>query len=331
MKENKKKYRELILDDCALLPELLRKVWGIGSDKEFWKWKYFLPPFEAAGWIVEDVEKKIAAFTGYWARKTKLGDRETNLLMLADVMAAPDQRDGRVYGTISGHIKKLLEERLVFGFTNKVSHNLFKATMSDFVMIEAHIPIYTLPINAGVFLDFHIYAKKAVGTISCLLIKSLLHFSKERKIHVERVEQIGNEFQQLWENVKYDYYAIQYRGKNFLEWRYLESPYRKYQIWRAKKDGFLVGYMVTTITDEPELRRGFIVDWLVSKKNRNVFKEMIRTSVLWMIQNNVDVVETWMPTHEKDWRNILKRLFFLKNKRTRGFLLGGEPFQFRRT
>jgi len=151
MNENITKYRGLLLDDCELLPELLRKVWGIGSDKKFWKWKYFLPPFEAAGWIVEDAEKKIAAFTGYWARKTKLGGRETNLLMLADVMAAPDQRDGRVYGLISGHIKKLLEERLVFGFTNEVSHNLFKMTMQNFVMIEDHIPIYTLPIKAGVF------------------------------------------------------------------------------------------------------------------------------------------------------------------------------------
>jgi len=317
-------YRGLFIEDCFLLPDLLREVWGISSEKRFWEWKYFLPPFEADGWIVEDAGRKIAAFTGYWSRRTKLGDGETDLVMLTDVMAAPESRGKRFFSPISKCIKKILEEKIIFGFTNEISHNLFKTTMQDFVMIEEHIPVYTLPIHFGVYVDFNIYAKKIAGWFSRIFVKSLLHLHGDKTIRIERTEKIEEEFERLWESVKNDYYAIQYRDTNFLEWRYLRSPIREYQIWSAKKDNTLVGYLVTTLKDESRLRKGFIVDWLVSKRNNHVFEEMVRAALLWMIQCRVDVVETWLPAHEKDRRKILRKLLFLKNRRTCGFLLGGS-------
>jgi len=313
--------RDILPADCARLPKLFEKVWKTRTEEEYWKWKYFKPPFDTKGWVIEDENHELAAFTGYWMRPTKIGCREITPAMLVDVMASPEYRGGKHYGSISKQISELLKRRITFGFTNPVSHKLFKTYFKTDVRVDVNIPIYTSIMDIGYNIRSHKPVRSITGPITRWIHNIRLRTTGHRSIIVQQTESIRDEFDQLWEDVKGDYFWIQNRGKEYLQWRYKPLGALKYHIWKAMEGERLVGYLVSTIKHETNRSKGFLIDWLVSSKREDVFRELVKTAICWLMSQKVDLVETWLLDHEKNWAKVLRSYFFIKNKRTRPFLL----------
>ena len=85
----------------------------------------------------------------------------------------------------------------------------------------------------------------------------------------------------------------------------------------------LVGYLVTTINHSAEMTKGIIIDWFVSRRREDVFKEMVKSAFKWLIDQHVDLVEIHLMNHEKQWTRILRSFFFFKGKNARSFILSG--------
>ena len=225
--------RDFIPDDCVHLPELLEKVWKIQTDEDYWIWKYLKPPFSANGWVAEKENGNIVAFTGYWRRPAKICNSNITPAMLVDVMAASEYRGGKVYGAISERIMELIRGETVFGFTNPVSHRLFKNLVKDFIKIDADIPVFVSFIDGGYAVRSNKLIKSIVGSVTRIAHKMRLKIPGNKNVLVQNASNIGDEFDQLWEDVSSEYAFILNRSKDYLQWRYISAHTRKYQIWKA--------------------------------------------------------------------------------------------------
>jgi hypothetical protein len=241
--------------------------------------------------------------------------------MVFDVMVAPEYRGGKAYGAISKQILEFTRGETVFGFTNPVSHKLFKRLLKDIIKIDSNIPVFICLLDGGYVVKSNKWIKSLVGSITRFVHKIRLKIPRNTNILVQKAGNIGDEFDQLWEDVGCEYAFILNRGKDYLRWRYVSSPTRKYQIWKALEEGRLVGYLVTATKYESNRTKAFLIDWLVSRNRNDVFKAMIKTALSWLLSQKIDLVETWLLGHERDWVRILRSHFFFRSKRTYSFLL----------
>ena len=318
--------RDFILEDCARMPNLLKKVWNLTTIEDYWQWKFLKPPFETKGMVIEDRNGNIVAFSGFWLRPTKFGGKTIFPGTIVDLMADQKYRGGRAFPILIRRLDSEICRKLTsFGFPNPVSHKLFHRYFKKYVTFNTNIPVFVSLVNAGAQVRLNKAIKSLLSSISCTVHKLRFLFHCNKDILVQEVNDVGDEFDQLWDDVSGEYFWIQNRGKDFIRWRYLLDPTTKYQIWKATEGGEIVGYLVTTIRREAGRTKGFLIDWLVSRKREDVFLEMVNTAFCWLVNQRVDLVETWLMDHEKQWARVLRSYFFIKSKRTRLLILGGGP------
>jgi len=324
--KNKLISRDLTVEDCARLPSLVRKVWNVDTTENYWKWKYFDCPFKIKCIVIENKDGDIVAIVSFWLRPAKFGSKVFSPGTIVDIMVAPKFRGGKAFGFIMKRIDmEIIKKIFIFGFPNPISHKLFLIFFGKYKAIDTNISIFVSVVNAGVFINSIKPVKKIAGNISRSFQKLHLRINRNKRILVQQVKAIGDEFDKLWEDVSREYYWIQNRGKDYIQWRYQQHPIHKYQIWKATEDNRIVGYLITTINKEPDRVRGMLIDWLVSRNRNDIFKEMLKTSCYWLVNQKVDLIETWLMHHEKQWLRVLKSNLFLKSKRSRLLLMGGGP------
>jgi len=314
--------RDLSPKDCAQFPNLLEKVWKRKSTEDYWQWKFVRYPFHKKAIVFENRYGDILGLNAFWLRPTKLGETVFSPWMAIDVMADPKFRGaGIAQDIIRIFVSELDKKETIFGFTNPISYNMFSTYLKEYIIIESHIPVMIAVINAGAYINTAKIIKSLISGVSRSIHKISLRFVSYRNLVVQQCDEIGEEFDELWNNVSDDYFWIQNRGKDYLRWRYISAPHREYQVWTALERGKLVGYLVTTIKNDSKISRGFLVDWLVSRNRPDIFKAMVKSALDWLINQRVDVVETLLLDHEKVWNKILKTHFFSKIKRTQSFLM----------
>ena len=314
--------RSLSSKDSSKLPHLLNEVWGHKTEESYWKWKYFRYPFNSKVIVFENRYGDIIGLIAFWIRPTKFGEQSYLPWMVTDVMAHPKFRHmGISQQFLEVFSDELRKEGSFFGFTNPISHNLFSKYQQEYVTVNCHLPILTTVIQAGKYVGKPKIVSSLLSKISRLVHKIRLQMGQNNNISIERCREIGDEFDTLWKYLSMEYFWIQNRGRKYLEWRYLSAPHREYQLWKARENGKLVGYLVTTVRKDSRMVKGLIVDWLVPRKRPDIFKAMVQHGMMWLIDQGVDIVETWLLPYEKEWRRILRTYFFQKNKRTQSFLL----------
>ncbi len=81
---------------------------------------------------------------------------------------------------------------------------------------------------------------------------------------IENITTFGPEFDTFWESVKADFSHILVRDRAFLNWRFAHHPTRRYEIFAARFNGRLIGFLVGSVTKIENLWWGTIVDLLVA-------------------------------------------------------------------
>lgn len=318
--------RDLTQDDCFRLPELLKNVWKIKTTRDYWYWKYFDSPFKNKGMVIENKNGDILAFVGFWERLIKVRDNNIYAYTSLDLMIEPKYRGGKIFSLLIKRIKsELLGNHVFFGFPNLPSYKLHHRFFRNLITVDAKIPVFKSPINIGTYIQSNKSIKNIANIFSRIVQTLHCRISRNKKIQVQEVHDFGDEFDQLWKNICGEYLWVQDRRKDFLQWRFVSHPLRRYKIWKATEQDEIVGYLVATINRGQKITQGFLMDWFVSRKRVDVFQALVNTAFVWFIDQKVDVVETWLMNHEKQWKRILKKYYFRKSKKSRLFLYGMVP------
>ena len=323
MKGNSFQLRPMMPEDCIKLPSLLERVYGIKSDEAYWRWKYIEPPFETMAYVTQKQDNEIMALTGFWINEARIGGRDFPVYQLIDVMADPNYRGGGAYRPILKLVKDMVlnQNKVLYGFTNDVSHALFGKVFKDETIISIKQPSYSLIINPGDMIKAPDFIKTLIGKVTRGIVQARLSLAGTGKIQVEMTDTIPEEVNQLWEEVQKDYYGILKRNSENLKWRFQKAPQGHYQIWLARLNGSLAGYMVTALAKTPHKTKGFIVDWLTSRQKPQVFNSLLNQALKWFVQKNTNVVETWFLNTEDHLVKALKSKLFIRSRRTKPFLM----------
>jgi hypothetical protein len=316
--------RDIRPEDSSQLPHLMEKVWNRKTAEEYWHWKFFECPFDKKGLIFENKDGNIVGFNAFWIRPTKFKEKIIFPWQSTDTLTDPEYRGGQMFmSLINILVSELRQKGMAFGWPNPIAFKLFSKFLKEFRQIETSMTVYLAVVNPGSFIRSPKLVQTLVNSLSRSLYKIRLSYPSQQKTLVQKTHEIGDDFNQLWEDISSEYFLIQERKKDYLNWRFLIAPHREYQIWKALENNRLVGYLVTTIKEDHYGSRGFLVDWLVSRKRNDIYKELIKAAMKWFIKQEVDAIETWLFDHEKEWGSILRRFFFMKVQRKQPFLATG--------
>ena len=69
-------------------------------------------------------------------------------------------------------------------------------------------------------------------------------FERENGYHLVAEKTINEDFDRLWDEISKSIDIIGNRSSEYLSWRYINHPYKPYEVLKLKKDNRLVGYMI---------------------------------------------------------------------------------------
>jgi len=112
-------------------------------------------------------------------------------------------------------------------------------------------------------------------------------------ISVTQVTSFPEDIDRLWERVSSNYDVMLVRNRDYLEWRFVNSP-GDYVIFVARgPEGETAGYLVARIADENDRRVGYIADFLSLEDNHIIFKELFYSLLEVLGAKEVDIISTW--------------------------------------
>ncbi|MBC2694687.1 MAG: hypothetical protein HF982_05320 [Desulfobacteraceae bacterium] len=149
------------------------------------------------------------------------------------------------------------------------------------------------------------FCKGFVLILGYFLMKYFLKRSKTDKNivfeNITEIDTLESELDEFWSHVKGSFGITVERTSAYLRWRIFDNPNVKYEFLLARKQGKIVGYVITK-SNSNDFKRGIIVD-LVCEHNKVMFSTILSEAVRRFDDANIDIVS--FPT--LDSNNFLNR------------------------
>jgi len=153
------------------------------------------------------------------------------------------------------------------------------------------------------------------GTTWSLIYKVL--FTRKiytKDVFITQIESFDKRFDKFWEDICSYYPIIVVRNQKYLNWRFIESPF-KYYIFTANKNNHLLGYLILRIKEKRGIKRGYIVDILANPNDRVTINLLISKAVSFFKENKYITAECLLLANKVSYYyKALKRYGFLIKK-----------------
>ncbi len=195
-----------------------------------------------------------------------------------------------------------------YGAPNPNSHPGFLKKLS-FVDL-GNMPLYVRPIKCNKIIMERIGKKWLAGIAS---IGNLFFPSKDSSD--SNIIQITNDnvslINEFWEKIKDKYPVIGVRDADYIKYRYLNVPIRKYHPFFYVKDGKVVAYAVGRVREVAHMTTGMIADFLFLNNFEAEAKALINHLVYVMKQNGAGLAGCIMQENASEV-TVLKRAGFFR-------------------
>ena len=243
---------------------------------KWWQWMYKDNPNGMGVIVVADDDGRIVAHTAEMPVMMKIGSESVLAAINLDAMTHPDYRR---QGTFAALVKaRRLESekrgiRATYGFRNKYSYPYpglaTKVGMFDAATLQK--VFRPLDWRASLRTQSHNRLLLAIGPAAGgLLSKVVFRPGKTRcpeGLSIAQVAQFDERVDDLWRKVSGQYQAIVLRNKEYLNWRYVAVPDRRYSIFVAGRPEAIAGYLVSSCAEADQTMTGMIVDVLAESRN----------------------------------------------------------------
>ena len=125
-------------------------------------------------------------------------------------------------------------------------------------------------------------------------------------ISVSEIAYFDERFNKFWQKVCGDYKVIVARTQKYLNWRFIESPF-KYRIFAATKNSELSGYIALSISTKGNFKKGLIVDLLAGPDDEATINALIKTALFYFKENECHLAMCILSTDKASYRDALKR------------------------
>ncbi len=311
--------RYAIKNDKENIFGLIEKAMGLSAAKKLrlrWDWQFNNNPYYQPGTdsriLVLEKDNMVAGMISTFPVPLKIKDKIVTALWVGDYMSHPDYK-----GKGGFLLRKVLKEPNVFlGTPNPVSYPIAKR-LGPFDICQATTFIKVLNLKTILYKRFK---NKIIGILGGaiwkLLLKTFCLFNcnaKNNNIMLNAVCAFDDEIDEFWKEVSKDYGVIVVRDKKYLNWRFVDYPGAKYNIYIARKSGRICGYIVFRFQERDGLKFGYIVDILAKKNDTEVLQVLIQETTRFFVSEKADLITCLFFSKDMAYRTALKRNGFVFN------------------
>lgn len=264
-----------------------------------WQWMYACNPSgKPIIWLAEKKGKLVGVYPLVMV-DMKIGESLGKAGQIVDTMTHPQyQRQGIAFSLGSKSLRKLGEQKalLAFGFPNAESYPLHM--ISGWIDVCA-IQSMTKPLNLkNILIKYFNLNDNVANLLSKLLelpLRGIFPATNSPTIDgltISKISSFDDRFNEFWERISIDYNIIVQRNKNYLSWRYIDTPNSIYTIYMAEVDKTIFGYMVLEEKEQNGLLIGQILDITAPKDQNVIVRCLISTAVKHFEQTKVDVISS---------------------------------------
>ena len=300
--------------------ELWKAVHGESPDidewMEWWKWKYVDNPAGAPRIWLADHNGKIVGQYPLMPITMKIEGETITGSQMVDLMVHPKYRRQGMFLSLA---QKAFDEcgknglHISYGFPNVSAYGgHLKSGWFDVCPIQTMIK----PLNVKSILEKQIannFLLKLSTVVSTLIINLFYKAKQPPKVDGLKIKKISffdNNINRLWEKISKDYDVIAMRDKNYLNWRYVDSPNSNYTIYVAEKNGEMCGYMVLGCGEQWGLLFGYMVDFVVPLNKSKVAHCLVSKAIEKFNDDKVDLIFYQMIGNNM-YRKIFRRNGFI--------------------
>jgi hypothetical protein len=136
---------------------------------------------------------------------------------------------------------------------------------------------------------------------------------EEDKYEIDNIERFDDRFDRLWREFIAGRSVISIkRSAAFLNWRYIDMPYRRYSVFAATSGGRIVGYACAAVVTREDmdlrLKVGVISDFLVLPGHEAAFPSLVRRAAEAWRSGGADVAIVWVHRDGQFSRSLVSEL-----------------------
>lgn len=252
-------------------------------------WRYGGNPYPVRIWVGRDGEK-IVGLRPIAIKDIKIGEAVYPALHMLNIMVHPAYQG-------KGLFRSLMEKAwgmhgqegvIAFTFPNENSIKAYRRWKDWFQLADLPLFIRMVPPkNFGETKSLvRFFAGYGAAAARCLRgIKPKAH-----GLTIQRVDEIDDGIEALWQRNKRFFDFIIPRDKQYLTWRYVTRPDVQYMIYKAVADGATVGFLVARTRMMFDMHLGLIVDFFADNNDRTILAGMLKQAVADLIAQGVHAI-----------------------------------------
>ena len=285
-------------DETQIL-KLFETCFGVPRGKEHWEWKYLNNPWGARNISLAfapdgDLLAHYAGYPSVFYDANSGAPKELLGLQIGDTMTAPQARQvGRrstslLHRAVRHHRANFSENRvdLNYGFITGKIQRYYLRLVEGTQLFEA-APFMVLDLKGSAASTLH---KLSVGA----------------RYEVTRGQEIGEQWDTLFDRVAVDYGFLVRRDTRYVQWRYLECPDVDYRLYAVRYTNRLVGWSVFRQQDD-KLIWG---DGLFDRAHAHAFGTVLACVLERPEHASTRQVEGWFSARPEWWQDVIRGLGF---------------------
>lgn len=248
----------------------------MSREPEYYRWKYFENPYPGGELWIAERDGQIIGMTGMTPKPMVIGGREVSGAEIGDTFTHPDHQRQGIFNRLftladrsarekdTGFIYGLPNAQALPGYVNKHDYSPARFTLINMLKI----------LNASEFTSVPLAGQ--IGNALAILIWGRGAEAKESTdIRVETVKEPPPDVDDLWQKAYGDYSLAIKRDRQYLAWRYTDSP-APYLILTARdSSGELRGYLTAARAQQGKYTVYRAADFLTVQDEGNAFAALI--------------------------------------------------------
>jgi len=254
-------------DEYPIL-DLFKQVFKREMSLEFWRWRFVNNPFGKAVIRLSFDASKLVGHYAVIPMNVQVQGKSTKAALSMTTMVHQDYRGSGIFTNLAQESYKAAAERgteFVFAFPNENSYYPF----------------------------IKMLGWKGFGKMSILEKDVETNYTENAsEIDVHQIERFDSRIDLLWDKVKQRYPVIVPRTRQFLNWRFVQSPDETYTKFVVGNNEELLGYVVLKVYVAPTGGKGHIVDML-TVEDEAVVRKLLRRTYSYFTAQGINNISCW--------------------------------------
>ena len=298
---------------------------GAAVRTQLMEWTAFHNPaaedLEATYFVAKD-EGKVIAFHGRMPNYFNWEGRKVKGYFVHDLYVDPEYRKKGKGFWLTIALAKAIEQEsdsffCLYGMTKL---NLQMQRRRGY--FETSVPIYWKYLTASGKIEKLVKLPQVarllspIGTTVLKLLDQIILPLHSRKLDVSEVERCDAQFNILFEKLKTKTKLCSYKDASYLNWKFMDRPYKREKILVARKNNELIGYLVYGVQPKAKNQVGIILDIQVNAEDQQAIGTLIGACIKALRNQGAQVIQCICS--DSRYQAVLKKLMFIKGKGTDG-------------